>query len=85
MLALQLLLFVPPQLRPCPELVLQRILAAVFVEFQDHKLAVVDVAQVLKVLDAPMIPLHQKDPGHQTVSDQNAYTCKVLLPEQPPH
>lgn len=50
----------------------------------EHKLAVVDISQVLKVLDAPVVPLHEKDARHEAVGDKHADTGKVLLTKAAP-
>ncbi len=45
-----------PQLRPRAQLVLQYVLAAGGILLHNDELAVVDVAQILKVLDAEVVP-----------------------------
>ena len=44
----------------------------------------VDVAQVLKVLDGEMVPLHEKHARHEAVRDQHADARKVILAKLPP-
>lgn len=44
----------------------------------------IDVPQVLEVLDAPVVPFHQEDAGHEAVGDEDADAGEVVFPEQPP-
>lgn len=43
----------------------------------------IHIPQILEVLDAPMIPLHQKHPRHQPVRDEHTHAGEVLVPEAP--
>lgn len=44
----------------------------------------VDVAQVLEVLDGEVIPLHEKDAGHEAVSHEDADARAVVLSKLSP-
>ena len=54
---------------PGAQVVFKYVLSVVVVTAHDEELAVVDVAQVLEVLDAEVVPLHQEDAGHEAVGD----------------
>lgn len=68
-------------LRPCAQIILQHILPVVRVELQNHKLTVVDIAKVFEVFNAPVVPLHQEYPGHETMGDQYAHASEIILPK----
>jgi hypothetical protein len=72
------------QLGPCAKLVLKCVLAIVLVELHDDELAVIDVAEILEVLHAPVVPFHKEDPRHETMCDKNTDAGKVLFPKRPP-
>lgn len=44
----------------------------------------VDVAEVLKVLDGKVVPLHEEDAGHEAMGDEDADAGKVVLAKLPP-
>jgi hypothetical protein len=71
-------------LGPGPQLVLQDVFTGAGILLHDHELAVVDVAKVLEVLDRKMVPLHQKDPRHEAVRDEDADTGEVRFIEAAP-
>ena len=71
------------QLGPGAQVVLEQELAVVLLA-HDEELAVVDVAQVLKVFDGEVIPLHEEDAGHKAVGDEDAHAGKVVLAKLTP-
>jgi hypothetical protein len=72
------------QLGPCAKLVLKCVLSIVLVELHDDKLAVIDVAEILKVLHAPVVPFHKEDPRHEAMCDKDTDAGEVLFPKRPP-
>ena len=44
----------------------------------------VDVAQVLKVLDSEVVPLHEEDTGHEAVGDEDTDAGEVVVAELAP-
>jgi hypothetical protein len=62
-------------------MVLQDVFAILFVLLHDHKLAMIDVPQILEILDTEMVPLHQENSSHQAVRDQHTNAGKAVLPE----
>lgn len=72
------------QVGPCAQLVLEGVFPIVRVMCHDHKLAVIDIAEVLEILHTPMVPLHHEDSGHEAVGHQDADAGKVLLAEESP-
>ncbi|KAH0250575.1 phosphoglycerate mutase-like protein, partial [Aureobasidium melanogenum] len=60
------------------------VLAAVGVLLHDDKLAVVDIAEVFKVFNGPVVPLHQENSCHQAVSDEYADGREIVFTEVAP-
>ena len=65
-------------------MVFKDILAIVPVELHDDEFTVAQVHQVFKVLDAPMIPFHEKAARHEAMRDQQHNAGEVLLPKLAP-
>lgn len=79
-----IIMMIPSFLGPGPEMIAKDILAILRVELHDDELAVPQIHQVLKVLDAPMVPLHQETSRHQAMRDQDDDAREILVPELPP-
>ena len=72
------------QIRPSAQLILENKFSIDVTLLHDDKLAVVDVAEVFEILDGEVIPFHQKDAGHEAVSDENAYGGEIRFVKATP-
>ena len=63
---------------------LQHVLPVIQVLLHDDELAMINVAEILEVLDRPVIPLHEEDSRHQAVRDQDADRGEVCFAKTPP-
>ena len=63
---------------------MQHVFPIVLVQLHGDEFAVIDVAEVLEILDAPVVPFHEEDPRHEPVRHQDAHTGAIILPKESP-